>query len=257
MLKRTLRAKAKIFNLGVKPFNSERLSGYNDEAIEKRKNKDFVKHNLTVLATSPEELKTHTDLPGVTLHSELPADPITRLFFQVKGDCALYQTSYEESADRPRGNEQVRYTIADPDRARFEKRCRLPLHDMAGRILEGQTRKKRFVTVPSTVETKGVAKLMEEHGFINGMRDFNNRHAFVVELKYFQGAGVIRYFEAVRSNFVNSEVEWSPIMMRNMARSTYYGNIRIVCCKTWDGRILDQFQARREEVGGTGLCMFH
>ena len=256
-MKATIKCSAKIFNMGVRPFNNAKLATYNDEHIQKQKNRDYVKHSLTLLGTSPEELKTHTDLPGVCLHSELPADPITRLFFQVKGDCALYQTSYEETMDKPKGDERNQYTIADPDRARFEKRSRLPIHDMAGRILEGQKRKKRFVTVPCTVETKGVAKIMEEHGLISGMRDFNNRHAFVVELKYFQGSGVIQYFEAVRSNFVNCDVEWSPLMIRKLASNNNYGNIRVVCVRTWDGRVLDQFQARREEVGGTGLCMIH
>uniref|UniRef100_A0A7S4N695 30S ribosomal protein S8, chloroplastic n=1 Tax=Paramoeba aestuarina TaxID=180227 RepID=A0A7S4N695_9EUKA len=253
---RTQLHRARIFNLGEKAFNAKRLSEYNDKTIRRQKNSDFIKQNLTIFTASPEEVSKHTDLPGVTLHSELPADPITRLFFQVKGDCAIYQSSYEEETDRQPGNHATRSTIADPDRPRFEKRTKLPVHDMAGRIMEGQTRKKRFVTVPATNETKGIAKIMEHHGVINGMRDFNNRHAFVVELKYYMGSGVLQYFQAVRDNLVDSDVEWSPLMLRSMARLTGYGHTRIVCVRTWNGRVLDQFQARSQMVGGTGLASF-
>ncbi|KNH04164.1 Ribosomal protein S8 [Perkinsela sp. CCAP 1560/4] len=250
-------ALARIFNLGERGFNNKRLSAYNDSTIQRQKSKDYVKQNLTVFTMSPEELNKHTDLPGVCLHSELPADPITRLFFQVKGDSAIYQSSYEEGVERQPGLHATRHTIADPDRPRFEKRTKLPVHDMAGRVIEGQTRKKRFVTVPATNETKGIARIMEHHGVINGMRDFNNRHAFVIELKYYMGTGVLQYFQAVRDNFVDSDVEWSPLMVRSMARLNNYGQTRIVCVRTWDGRVLDQFEARAQCVGGTGLCMFH
>ena len=145
----------------------------------------------------------------------------------------------------------------DGDRPTLRTRPRLPVYDMGARLMEATERMKRFVVVPSTVETRGVARIMHYHGIIAGMRDFNNRRAFAVELKYYQGAGVLQFFTAVRCNEETNETEWSPMMVRRLASSTAAGAIRIVCVRAWDGRILDQFQAMKEGIGGTGLCMIH
>lgn len=193
------------------------------------------------------------ELPGVEHKSDLPADPLTRIFFQVKGDQALYQGShYRPSTTDP---DRVQLKMRTVKRAHYDHLVWFPLTDFCHRIREGQDMRKRFVVVPSTDTTRQVAEVLRRWGFIAGFRDFNNDRAFVVELKYFQNEPVIQtILPASRDRKV--EYEWSPKMMRRFYRS--HGVVNKTQCylvRTWDGRVLDHLEAMSEGTGGRGLLM--
>eukprot|EP00796_Vickermania_ingenoplastis_P012589 gene12589-8628_t len=193
------------------------------------------------------------DLPGVERRRDLPADPVTRLFFQHKGDHALYYGTYAD----PRA--------ADRDRVQLESRTPrdwtfnvfTPVYDFCHRIREGTEQRKRFVIVPSSLETKGCAKIMLKHGLVAGFRDFHNDRAFAVELKYFQNESTINVIEPC-SYDGKTEFEWSPKMMRRLLNTHgVHNRLVIYICRTADNRVIDHIQAVKEHVGGRGLMMVH
>nr|CCC94361.1 putative 30S ribosomal protein S8 [Trypanosoma congolense IL3000] len=193
------------------------------------------------------------DLPGVERRRDLPADPITRLFFQHKGDHALYYGTYDVPS------------LQDDDRVQIEKRgsgnrehCMYtPVYDFCHRIREAAEQRKRFVIVPSTIETRGCAHVMHDHGLVAGFRDFHNDRAFAVELKYFQGDSTINVIEPC-SYDGRTQFEWSPKMMRRLLNSHgIHNRLVIYICRTADNRIIDHISAVKESVGGRGLMMVH
>uniref|UniRef100_A0A0A9VNN8 Putative propionate kinase n=1 Tax=Lygus hesperus TaxID=30085 RepID=A0A0A9VNN8_LYGHE len=98
--------------------------------------------------------KKLVNLPGVERVRDLPADPITRLFFQHKGEHALYYGSF----DHPSEQDTDRVQIASRVRAhRFYHNIPPPMYDFCNRIREACEQRKRFVIVPATLETKGCA----------------------------------------------------------------------------------------------------
>lgn len=197
--------------------------------------------------------KKLVDLPGVERRRDLPADPLTRLFFQHKGDHALYYGTYDYPSE------------ADKDRVQLEKRepkdwtfnVFTPMYDFCHRIREACEQRKRFVIVPSTVETKGCALVMRRHGLVAGFRDFHNDRAFAVELKYFQNASTINVIEPC-SYDGKTEFEWSPKMMRRLLNTHgIHNRLVIYICRTADNRVIDHIQAVKEHIGGRGLMMVH
>jgi len=233
------------------------MKNHNDSFLNHAAQKDAVNRELSMLLTSPEDMSRIAEgLPGVEFESELPADPITRLFFQVKGKNALFQSSYTAHKAKTRKLTDNPETGAEGDRVALGQRWFLPLHDMCMRLLEGSEKRKRFVIVPGTTENKGVAQVLRNHGLLAGFRDFNNNRAFVCEMKYYQGEPVLRKCGAVRVAWTQGETEWSPLMMRRLTKK--YGRsskVEIAIARTWDGRILDQWQMVNEGVGGTGLVV--
>lgn len=198
--------------------------------------------------------KKLVDLPGVERRRDLPADPITRLFFQHKGEHALYYGTFDNPSQQ------------DEDRVQIEKRepqfdwrynVFTPVYDFCHRIREASEQRKRFVIVPSTLETRGCAKVMLDHGLVAGFRDFHNDRAFAVELKYFQSEPTVNVIEPC-SYDGKTEFEWSPKMMRRLMNSHGIHNRLVVyICRTADNRIIDHVQAVKENIGGRGLMMVH
>lgn len=197
--------------------------------------------------------KKLVDLPGVVFKSDLPADPITRLFFQQKGEYALYQGTYLNPEAKDSDRVEIRRRETDP---KYIKNIKLtPVYDFCHRIREAFQQKKRFVIVPSTPDTKGCAQVMFDHGLIAGFRDFHNDRAFAVELKYFQNESTITYI-APASSDGKQEFEWSPKMMRRFQNSYgIHNRITVFVCRTADGRVVDHITASREQIGGRGLMM--
>ena len=213
-----------------------------------------ARRSLHAFATDAKDRRKLTDLPGVEHAAELPADPLTRIFFQHKAEHALFHGDFV----KPARTDEDRVELA---RRHTPKNMRLrgtvgAVHDFCHRIREGSEERKRFVVVPSTVETKGMALILKKHGILSGFRDFANDRAFAVELKYFQNEPVL--VDAIpATNDIEREHEWTPRMVRSfgkVAGST--NNIRIYTLRTWDGRILDQMDATREGIGGRGLAVF-
>jgi ribosomal protein S8 len=230
------------------------VAGFGRESFESRTHLNKILAEPGFLGKDARPTKPLVELPGVAFKSDLPADPITRLFFQQKGDYALYQGSY------------VKPEAKDSDRVQIERReskwgkdiayqMKTPLYDFCHRIREGSDQRKRFVVVPSTAETKGCAQVMHDHGLIAGFRDFHNDRAFAVELKYFQNEPTLTYI-APSSVDGKQEFEWSPKMMRRMLMSHgIHNRLVIYICRAADGRVIDHIQATREQIGGRGLMM--
>ncbi|KAK7196795.1 Ribosomal protein S8 [Novymonas esmeraldas] len=203
--------------------------------------------------TRPLPQRRLVSLPGVERVRDLPADPITRLFFQHQGDHALYYGSY----DRP--------SRQDGDRVQLEKReprdwtfnVFTPVYDFCHRLREASEQRKRFVVVPSTLETRGCAKVLLDHGLVSGFRDFHNDRAFAVELKYFQNEPTLHVIEPCSFDG-KTEFEWSPKMMRRLMNTHgIHNRLVIYVCRTADNRIIDHIQAVKECIGGRGLMMVH
>lgn len=229
-------------------------------ASESREFSDCRTHFNKILAQpgflSPDArpAKPLVNLPGVVFKSDLPADPITRLFFQQKGEYALHQGSYikPEAKDTDRIEIQRRESKWGKDIA---YKMKTPVYDFCHRLREGSDQRKRFVIVPSTPETKGCAQVLHDHGLIAGFRDFHNDRAFAVELKYFQNEPTMTYI-APSSVDGKQEFEWSPKMMRRMLNSHgIHNRLVIYICRTADGRVIDHIQATREQIGGRGLML--
>ena len=195
-----------------------------------------------------------TNLPGVEHATDLPADPITRLFFQTKGDYALYNQTFED----PANTDPDRVEIARRDQGIRKNRQKYStMYDFCHRIREAKDQKKRFVIVPATADNKGAAKVMLDHGLIAGFRDFHNDRAFAVELKYSQGDSTIQVIEPASAER-HIEYLWSPKQMRRFRSSFGISNkIRIFIVRTHDGRVLDHIQASDEDIGGFGLMMVY
>ncbi len=71
-----------------------------------------LRRALDAFAAEPKDRKRFTSLPGVEFDADLPADPLTRIFFQRKGDHALFQGTFENP------------TNADPDRVQLKLRTK-------------------------------------------------------------------------------------------------------------------------------------
>ncbi|CCW69157.1 unnamed protein product [Phytomonas sp. Hart1] len=192
-------------------------------------------------------------LPGVERVRDLPADPITRLFFQHQGDHALYYGRY----DAPSAQDEDRIRLESRTPYKWTYNVYTPVYDFCHRLREGSEQRKRFVIVPSTLETRGCAAVMLNHGLVAGFRDFHNDRAFAVELKYFQNEPTINVIEPC-SYDGKTEFEWSPKMMRRLMNTHGIHNRLVVyICRSSDNRIIDHIDAVREQIGGRGLMMVH
>lgn len=192
-------------------------------------------------------------LPGVPFKSDLPADPITRLFFQQQGEYALYQGSYTNPEEKD--SDRIQIERRDQNGLDGKIKQHVPMYDFCHRIREASEQRKRFVIVPSTAETKGCAQVMMNHGIIAGFRDFHNDRAFAIELKYFQSEPTITVI-APCSVDGKIEFEWSPKMMRRLMNSHgIHNKLQVYICRAADGRVMDHIQATREQIGGRGLMM--
>lgn len=223
----------------------------NDMLADERNSYRHFRDRRPQKAAYPE--RKLVDLPGVERRRDLPADPITRLFFQHKGDHALYYGTYDNPSEQ------------DTDRLQIERRepkdwtfnVFTPVYDFCHRLREASEQRKRFVIVPSTLETRGCAKVLLDHGLVAGFRDFHNDRAFAVELKYFQNEPTINVIEPC-SYDGKTEFEWSPKMMRRLMNTHGIHNRLVVyMCRTADNRIIDHVQAVKECIGGRGLMMAH
>jgi ribosomal protein S8 len=232
----------------------ERTGYLNDIAMAGKYDRHRLRRALNeALAAASGASARLVDLPGVASKADLPADPLTRLFFQTKGEYALYQQTYVDPAKL----DQDRIQIATREGARKDQHIRVktPIFDFCHRLREASEQRKRFVIVPSTHETRGAAQVLLQHGLVAGFRDFNNNRAFAVELKYFQNEPTINTIEPCSFDG-RAEFIWSPKMMRRLMN--HYGmhnKLVIYICRTHDGRVIDHIQAVREQIGGKGLLM--
>ena len=124
-----------------------------------------------------------------------------------------------------------------------------PLGDMLTRIRNAQMRRKSKVTTPGSRLRSHVLDVLKDEGFIRGYSttEFGNgRTEFEIELKYFEGAPVIRTIERVSKpgRRVYAAVDAMPRVANGLG---------ITIVSTPKGVMADH-AAREANVGGEVLC---
>ena len=124
-----------------------------------------------------------------------------------------------------------------------------PLGDMLTRIRNAQMRGRSAVKTPASRLREGVLTVLEQEGYIRGFSrtDFGNGRAELdIELKYFDGAPVIREIQRISKpgRRVYSSVKTLPQVNNGLG-------VSIV--STPKG-VMPDWQAREENVGGEVLC---
>ena len=124
-----------------------------------------------------------------------------------------------------------------------------PLGDMLTRIRNAQLRKKGKVSTPGSRLRANVLDVLEQEGFIRGYTSTdhgNGRTEFDIELKYFDGAPVIKMIERVSKpgRRVYAAVDAMPRVANGLG---------ITIVSTPKGVMADH-AARENNVGGEVLC---
>lgn len=124
-----------------------------------------------------------------------------------------------------------------------------PLGDMLTRIRNAQMRRKSKVSTPGSRLRGNVLDVLKDEGYIRGYSttEFGNgRTEFEIELKYFEGAPVIRTIERVSKpgRRVYAAVDAMPRVANGLG---------ITIISTPKGVMADH-AAREANVGGEVLC---
>jgi small subunit ribosomal protein S8 len=124
-----------------------------------------------------------------------------------------------------------------------------PIGDMLTRIRNAQERGKPKVGVPHSKLRENVLSVLQGEGFIRGfavVQQGENKAEIEVELKYFDGAPVIRELQRVSKpgRRVYASVATLP---------TVYNGLGISILSTPKG-VMSDADARAQNVGGEVLC---
>jgi small subunit ribosomal protein S8 len=124
-----------------------------------------------------------------------------------------------------------------------------PIGDMLARIRNAQERGKSKVTIPHSKLRENVLNVLQGEGFIRGfavVQQGNNKAEIEVELKYFDGAPVIRELKRVSKpgRRVYASVTTLP---------TVFNGLGISILSTPKG-VMSDADARAQNVGGEVLC---
>lgn len=124
-----------------------------------------------------------------------------------------------------------------------------PIGDMLTRIRNAQERGKSKVAVPHSKLRENVLNVLQGEGFIRGfavVQQGNNKAEIEVELKYFDGAPVIRELRRVSKpgRRVYASVTTMP---------TVFNGLGISILSTPKG-VMSDADARAQNVGGEVLC---
>jgi len=124
-----------------------------------------------------------------------------------------------------------------------------PLGDMLTRIRNAQMRRKGKVSTPGSRLRANVLDVLKDEGYIRGYSTTdhgNGRTEFEIELKYYEGAPVIREIERVSKpgRRVYSAVTAMPRVANGLG---------ITIISTPKGVMADH-AAREQNVGGEVLC---
>ena len=124
-----------------------------------------------------------------------------------------------------------------------------PLGDMIARIHNAQMRNKSKVSTPASRLRANVLDVLKNEGFIRGyasVEHASGRHEIEIELKYFDGAPVIR--EISRVSKPGRRVY---VAVRNLPRIN--NGLGVAILSTPKGVMADH-DAREANVGGEVLC---
>jgi small subunit ribosomal protein S8 len=124
-----------------------------------------------------------------------------------------------------------------------------PLGDMLTRIRNAQMRKRPKVSTPASKLRARVLDVLREEGFIRGYAEVEHNDGkaeFEIELKYYDGAPVIREIKRISSpgRRVYSSVKDLP---------TIANGLGVAILSTPKG-VMSDTRARAENVGGEILC---
>ena len=124
-----------------------------------------------------------------------------------------------------------------------------PIGDMLTRIRNAQERGKSKVSTPHSRLRENVLSVLQGEGFIRGfavVQSGNNKAEIEVELKYFDGAPVIRELHRVSKPGRRVYVSVSTL-------PTVYNGLGISILSTSSGVVSDR-EARQRKLGGEVLC---
>ena len=124
-----------------------------------------------------------------------------------------------------------------------------PLGDMIARINNAQMRNKSKVSSPASRLRESVLEVLKTEGYIRGyaaVEHANGRNELEIELKYFDGAPVIR--EMSRVSKPGRRVYAS---VRNLPRIN--NGLGVAILSTPKG-VMSDHEARTQNVGGEVLC---
>lgn len=123
------------------------------------------------------------------------------------------------------------------------------LADMLNRIRNAKAVKHPAVDVPLSSMTRGVAKILEEKGFIKGaeVKGKKGRKVLTLELKYSDGSSALMGAECVSKPGQRIYVSMDEIRKVKKRRG-------IAILSTSKGLMADK-EAQRERVGGELLCI--
>lgn len=124
-----------------------------------------------------------------------------------------------------------------------------PLGDMLTRIRNAQGRRKTSVSTPASKLRESVLDVLQQEGYIRGYSkvDFDNgKSEFEIELKYHDGAPVIREIARVSTpgRRVYSSVKELPSVANGLG----------VSIMSTSKGVMADWRAREENVGGEVLC---
>ncbi len=124
-----------------------------------------------------------------------------------------------------------------------------PIGDLLTRIRNAQERGKQKVSSPASKLRERVLEVLQQEGFIRGFTTVSQSGAkaeIEIELKYFDGAPVIRELQRVSKpgRRVYASVETLP---------TVFNGLGISILSTPKG-VMSDAEARTQNVGGEVLC---
>jgi small subunit ribosomal protein S8 len=124
-----------------------------------------------------------------------------------------------------------------------------PISDMLARIKNAQAVRKKVVAMPASRVKAAIATVLRDEGFIRGFDVTQDgvKSTLTIELKYFEGRGVIDRLERVskpgrRQYFRNDEL---PRVLNGLG-------IAIV---STSGGVMTDAKARSEKRGGEVICL--
>ena len=124
-----------------------------------------------------------------------------------------------------------------------------PIGDMLTRIRNAQMRKKSKVSTPTSRLRAGVLDVLKTEGYIRGytsVEHSDGRSEFEIELKYFDGAPVIREIERISKPGRRVYVSVKALPRVN-------NGLGVAILSTPKGVMADH-DARDQNVGGEILC---
>ncbi|MAI62372.1 MAG: 30S ribosomal protein S8 [Micavibrio sp. TMED27] len=124
-----------------------------------------------------------------------------------------------------------------------------PLGDMLARIKNGQMANKSVIECPYSKLRENVCKVLTDEGFIRSFKSEdreNNKKTLFIELKYYEGRGVIRKLDRVSK-------PGRRIYKGTNDMPRFYNGLGILIVSTPRGVMAD-YQAREANVGGEVLC---